>query len=202
MDFSSSWLIPSWNCWCLTHHSSLAQAVSHLTLSDRILCATFQSLLGLEPLEAHPSLRLAVTALLVPAGTAWECCRGVETGCNWSEVRACSCDLHAGGQRKRTAVSIPIPLCLLIPTLLLSPLLGHEGQLLVVNSHLLRCDGPVNLGQDLPSGQKAFSRKGGILRVLDWKKKNQPKNQKKPTPNERKKSKKIPTWVTEKWKSG
>lgn len=115
MDFSSSRLIPSWNCWCLTHNSSLSQAVSHLTSSDRILCATFKSLPGLEPLEAHPSWRLAVTALLVPTGTAWECCKGMQTGCNWSEVRACSCDLHAGGQGKRAAVSIPTALCLLLP---------------------------------------------------------------------------------------
>lgn len=109
MDFSSSWLIPSWNCWCLTHHSSLAQAVSHLTPSDRILCATFKSLWGLEPLEVHPSPRLAVTALLVPTGTAWECCRGMETGCNWSEVRACSCDLHAGSRGKGLQSVFPLP---------------------------------------------------------------------------------------------
>lgn len=132
MDFSSSWLIPSWNCWCLTHHSSLAQAVSHLTLSDRILCATFKSLPGLEPLEAHPSRRLALTALLVPTGTAWECCRGMETECNWSEARACSCDLHPRGQRKKAAVSIPTPLCLLLPTFFLSLLLGHQRHLLAV----------------------------------------------------------------------
>lgn len=73
---SSSWLLPSWSCWCLTHHSSLAQAVSHLT-PDRILCATCKSLLGLEPLEAHPSQRLVVTALLVPTGTVKEWEQGV-----------------------------------------------------------------------------------------------------------------------------
>lgn len=45
-------------------------------------------------------------------------------------------------------------------------------------SFLLRCDGHGNSGQDSPSGQKAFRRKGGIVRVLDWKKKERekPKN--------------------------
>lgn len=117
------------------HTTPASPRLSHLTLSDRILCATFKSLPGLEPLEAHPSWRLAVTALLVPTGTAWECCKGMEMGCNWSEARACSCDLHAGGQRKRAALSIPTPWCLLLPTFLLSPLLGHERQLLVVGTH-------------------------------------------------------------------
>lgn len=106
MDFSSSWLIPCQNCRRLTHHSSLAQAVSHLTLSDRILCATFKSLPG--PLEAHPSRRLAVTALLVPTGTAWECCSRMETGWNWSEARACSMIYTLGARGKGLQSVFPL----------------------------------------------------------------------------------------------
>lgn len=64
----------------------LSTGFSHLTLCDRILCATFQSLLGPEPLEAHPSWRLTVTALLGIAGIAKRCKRDVtdlKRACVW-----------------------------------------------------------------------------------------------------------------------
>jgi len=69
MALSSCWAVASQNCRCLTYYSSLARAVSHLTLSDRILCATFKSLPGLEPFKPRPSWRLAGTAMLAPIGT-------------------------------------------------------------------------------------------------------------------------------------
>lgn len=60
MDFSSSWLIPCQNCRRLTHHSSLSQAVSHLTLTE--YCVLL--------LKASRGL----WKLIPPGGWQWQLC--------------------------------------------------------------------------------------------------------------------------------